>query len=580
MTANMITYSPSKLQEINECPAKYYYSYVAPSDIKVKRETSDMSTVGNLIHRALELATLRRLSINPDDRKPISKQEILADLDTAATEPQEEWKEQLKVTANVMATAREKLVPILKRIDVKHVIHVEKKFKIPYGTVTLDDGNVINYGIEGVIDRIDENEETITIVDYKSGWSMLTYGEASTHPQVLTYLAAGKRLWPDKKIKMLILYVLSNVRVGPFEYTEEVDEWYGMYLRDSVVISHKKFFPEKPGLPYCSYCQRNSECRSFKSSLSGSMSPMNRTLGDNLELFYEAKLVEKNIKSRMDAIKPFIKSACENSNSNKVYGRGFSASLSARHTIDYPSLRETTLNASKMMNDYPMPPITGDPIKDKLAVLERDHAILKSAYDMACEIGSVVNGRVKTYAEKLPESKQSLFWRAAILTQANSTYYVLDVDKMEMIMGGDSNSECNTGINIGDDKRPVKAIETPGLFGKKDQATGRIWTKEDEARFQKIKPEDLSFLENDEPPNPFLNMTNNPSGPQPNTPQPNTPTQPASGANPTRSKLPFTSTIISESIWVDPKCVACGGSGKNSRGGQCSPCITNGKKNG
>src|SRR5579885_2156910 len=183
--------SPSQLGGYNACPRKYYGRYVAEQ--RAQDEPAAFLDSGKLVHRALEIAAQNRIDTGTRDKK-VTKKELLGYLEKATKEePKKTWMKPINITPEIVEAAANVLGLCWKSMNFSHTISVERDFSIPIGPVTDAEGNVVieDAGLSGVIDRVDEIGDRIKIVDYKSGWSVMSKAEADVDPQVNFYLVVG-----------------------------------------------------------------------------------------------------------------------------------------------------------------------------------------------------------------------------------------------------------------------------------------------------------------------------------------------------------------------------------------------------
>lgn len=174
--------SPSALNAYLDCRLRFYFRYVAGLTAPVEVNTDiDSSTFGRIFHRAVELV-YRKLTetgklIRKEDLEDLLKSETLIQqfVNSAFKEifflvgPDErpEYNGVQLINSNVIATYVRQLL----RNDLQYApfsmmamekqVHEDMTVKTPEGEIEVRIG--------GIIDRLDSKEDTLRIVDYKTG---------------------------------------------------------------------------------------------------------------------------------------------------------------------------------------------------------------------------------------------------------------------------------------------------------------------------------------------------------------------------------------------------------------------------
>jgi len=123
--------------------------------------------------------------------------------------------------------------------------------------------------VRGVIDLVVEDDpETLEICDYKTGKSM-SYDKAAVDPQVRTYGAIARKLWPQYKYILVTLHYLRKYPVT-IPLSPEDDEWTIKSLQRAQKqieenICPSRVTPSKWGFP-CDWCIGHDNCGKIKDS--------------------------------------------------------------------------------------------------------------------------------------------------------------------------------------------------------------------------------------------------------------------------------------------------------------------------
>lgn len=221
--------SPSALSSYLECELRFFYRYIA--GIKETEEISeslDMRVFGILLHDTMEHLYQRFIAdgnprvLGEDDLDRLSKDEALIG-DTIRQVFTEQFSElSLKTDDFIELQGKNILVFEVLKKYIRQIIqndksvlpltlhHVEASFAMPF---TLSDGSSINIG--GKVDRIDETNGTVRVVDYKTG-------SAVNKVSKLEYLFEPKKHKDVKAIFQTLLYAsvlkhqaFSGRRIAP-----------------------------------------------------------------------------------------------------------------------------------------------------------------------------------------------------------------------------------------------------------------------------------------------------------------------------------------------------------------------------
>ena len=103
-----------------------------------------------------------------------------------------------------------------------------------------------NYSIIGYIDRVDVLEDTVEIVDYKTGKREVAQKDVHKNLQLGIYALAASRAFPDKKVKASLHYLRSG-RIKGHEYSVEDLENVKVMLLEKInlIVNDFNFTPTK-----------------------------------------------------------------------------------------------------------------------------------------------------------------------------------------------------------------------------------------------------------------------------------------------------------------------------------------------
>jgi RecB family exonuclease len=152
----ILTLSPSRIKTYQQCPRKYYYTYV----VKLPRKDWAHFKLGTMVHGVLEF-------FHADYKKDGSGLNLKRLMKEAFKKQREVMKKEnvdIEPSMDILLEANKLLIEYLKRMETagigSEIISLEEKFNI-----RLDE----KYSIQGIVDRIDMDADGIMhIRDYKT----------------------------------------------------------------------------------------------------------------------------------------------------------------------------------------------------------------------------------------------------------------------------------------------------------------------------------------------------------------------------------------------------------------------------
>jgi hypothetical protein len=97
----------------------------------------------------------------------------------------------------------------------REIIGAEVAFEVDLG----------GFKLKGVIDLVTKiDDETIEVIDFKSGNNTKSYNELKKDPQMRSYHLIAKKLWPEYKCRMMTLYYLRKLRPVTCAFDDDDDE--------------------------------------------------------------------------------------------------------------------------------------------------------------------------------------------------------------------------------------------------------------------------------------------------------------------------------------------------------------------
>ena len=159
--------SASGLQSYIACPLRFYFRYIAGlAEIEEQEENMEAATFGRVLHKAMQLIYADLPGIDENVLKGLSKK--INDLVDQAI--------QLELLAIDQLEGKNILLRNVIRELVSRILEVDKTY-LPFAILQLEkdvtsifefqSGKVVK--LFGIIDRVDEKDGSLRIVDYKTG---------------------------------------------------------------------------------------------------------------------------------------------------------------------------------------------------------------------------------------------------------------------------------------------------------------------------------------------------------------------------------------------------------------------------
>lgn len=236
----------SQIDTFLTCPKRYAYQY------QIRIPTPETSTVsfGSSIHKALQLFYRQQMETGTGSLK-----HLLHYYDKSWIPFGYANREHVEETFN---EGKKMLTQFYKKMHDKHSLPIalEQPFTL-HLTPTVT--------ISGVIDRIDQNDNTIEIIDYKTG-RIPTEEELKKNKQLLVYGFAALKLplLPIKPKKVILsYYYLADAKKISFEKTEEELEKIQPFLIDAAEQIQTSSFVPKKGI-WCKFCPFLINCEAWQ----------------------------------------------------------------------------------------------------------------------------------------------------------------------------------------------------------------------------------------------------------------------------------------------------------------------------
>lgn len=238
---SLIPVSYSRLNTLDMCEAKYFFSYI----LKEPQTFGAAATLGNVLHKVLE----EKL----EKGKVIKKSDLNLFI--------EEYHNQIPnydpnsdIPDNMLIDGETMLVDFIDR-------HNGESFEIEYKEkgFSIVIGNAL---VNGYIDRVDVVGDTVYITDYKSGKREEAQKNISRNVQLGIYALAMKKAYPDKNIHASLYYLRSGKQKGHLFTDGDLLE-VELLIKDLIYkLVNKNNYSYTPNTFICSFCDyaKNGVC--------------------------------------------------------------------------------------------------------------------------------------------------------------------------------------------------------------------------------------------------------------------------------------------------------------------------------
>jgi len=238
---SLIPVSYSRLNTLDMCEAKYFFSYI----LKEPQTFGAAATLGNVLHKVLEEKLKRNQVIKKSDLDSFIE---VYNSQIPNYDPNSEIPDTMLIDGETM------LVEFIDRHDGESfdIEYQEKGFTIVIG----------NALVSGYIDRIDIVGDTVYIIDYKSGKREEAQKNISKNIQLGIYALAMKKAYPDKNIHASLYYLRSGKQKGHLFTDGDLLE-IELLIRDLIYkLVNKGNFSYTPNSFICSFCDyaKNGVC--------------------------------------------------------------------------------------------------------------------------------------------------------------------------------------------------------------------------------------------------------------------------------------------------------------------------------
>ncbi len=226
----LVDFSYSRIDTYNQCPAKYFYSYI----LKEPRQFNAPAVLGNIVHAVLENIL--------DNDKVLDLSELKDEYDKNIPI----WDPNNLIPSDLISVGS-----VI--IDEFYDQHSDKEFHI-YEKEMAFDFIIGVYRIIGFIDRVDVIGDRVNITDYKTGKWEVSAKEVPNNLQLGIYALAMHNIFPEKEIYAELYYLRSGRKKGHLFSKDDIENVKTKLIRSiNNIIEDKNFLPTS-NVRACSYC--------------------------------------------------------------------------------------------------------------------------------------------------------------------------------------------------------------------------------------------------------------------------------------------------------------------------------------
>lgn len=226
----LVDFSYSRIDTYNQCPSKYFYSYI----LKEPRQFNAPAALGNIVHSVLENIL--------DNEKVLDLNEL-----------KNEYEDNVKIWDPQNLISEDLISVGSTIIEEFYDQNIDKSFNIYEKEMSFDFILGI-YRIIGFIDRVDVSGDRVHITDYKTGKWEVALKDVPKNLQLGIYALALHNIFPEKQIYAELYYLRSGKRKGHLFTYEDIED-VKVRILDSInkIIEDKNFVPTS-NVRACSYC--------------------------------------------------------------------------------------------------------------------------------------------------------------------------------------------------------------------------------------------------------------------------------------------------------------------------------------
>ncbi len=321
----MTTYSHSRIGTYNNCKRQFAFRYLEKA--KKDFDTSAEAAVGTAVHTVLEeLYKQVKLARVPEFKEL---------LDYFPTAWSNSWKGNVKIVKEgTEQDYKNKAAIFIEKYYRTHypfkqnVVGIETRIHLPLTE---------KHSMIGFIDRLDLENDSFIIHDYKTSSSLPTQSQIDDDKQLALYALAIRRQHPNSKVKLVWHYLAFDKILESQRTPEQLEELKQELIKKVEEIENTKEFP--PNVTrLCDWCQYRSSCPAWKHEFKIEEEEINALDAKNyVDKLTELDFQKKEINNKIEELKEKILNYALKNDYSAVMGSEKKANL--REKITY-SLNE------------------------------------------------------------------------------------------------------------------------------------------------------------------------------------------------------------------------------------------------
>lgn len=227
---SLVDFSYSRIDTYQQCPAKYFYSYIA----KEPRLFNPPAVLGNIVHAVLENV------LDNDKTLDLNELEEEYNKNIPIWDPEDNIPKDLISVGSVI-------------LQEFYDEYSDKKFNI-YEKELGFDFIIGSYRIIGFIDRVDIVGDRVNIIDYKTGKWEVALKDIANNLQLGIYALAMHNIFPEKEIYAELHYLRSGKKKGHLFTPEDIENVKLKLISSITKIINDTNFTATSNVRICSYC--------------------------------------------------------------------------------------------------------------------------------------------------------------------------------------------------------------------------------------------------------------------------------------------------------------------------------------
>lgn len=245
----------SQIAAFSTCPQQYKYAHIIGVPSYGKHQMSFGKSMHNTLQRYMERILANKTAIQTSLFDSESRQIAKPSLHEFMEMYEAAWIDEWYPDSATRDDYKERGQKYLKEYFAIMTLNPPSPKYLEKG-FTLKVGDVL---VKGRIDRIDDVEGGVEIVDYKTGTPKVKLEWDDRRQLVLYAIAAEESFTPPLVVKKLSFYYVESNTAVSFEPTDKDREKLKLQIRDTMEQIRTSLFEATPG-PHCQYCDFKDIC--------------------------------------------------------------------------------------------------------------------------------------------------------------------------------------------------------------------------------------------------------------------------------------------------------------------------------